>query len=79
MPPGFPPMGMGGPGGPGGPGRPQAVVHMERIMRDKDGHVFKVVEERTVKPDDIPNIIKTGGIGIPADSDPIKALKKLQR
>eukprot|EP00472_Partenskyella_glossopodia_P006816 CAMPEP_0197538120 /NCGR_PEP_ID=MMETSP1318-20131121/58865_1 /TAXON_ID=552666 /ORGANISM="Partenskyella glossopodia, Strain RCC365" /LENGTH=217 /DNA_ID=CAMNT_0043096453 /DNA_START=59 /DNA_END=712 /DNA_ORIENTATION=- len=48
-------------------------------MRDKDGHVFKVVEERTVKPDDIPNIIKTGGIGIAADSDPIKALKKLQR
>jgi len=78
-PPGFgPPPGFPGFGGddsePGKKGKPKRVVHMERIMRDKDGHVFKVVEDRVLGPGETP-----ADIAKLANHDPIKALKKLQQ
>ncbi|GAB5362754.1 hypothetical protein AAMO2058_000825500 [Amorphochlora amoebiformis] len=80
--PGFPFPG-GVPGESGEPGAPRVRMHMERIMRDKDGHVFKVVEEKVLGGDGAPG--GTGGqgphivMGPGAELDPIKALKKLQR
>jgi len=86
--PGFPP-GFGPP--PGFMGRQGGVVHMERIMRDKDGHVFKVVEERTIGPGGIPDIpglpkelkeaAEAAAKNMPGAvhmKDPVKTLKKLQ-
>eukprot|EP00466_Bigelowiella_natans_P007321 jgi/Bigna1/89042/estExt_fgenesh1_pg.C_420149 len=84
FPPGFgPPPGFPGGGGGGSGGkRGQTVMHMERIMRDKDGHVFKVVEEKVLGPGempDIPGMAKGMGIHPSAINDPIKALKQLQK
>eukprot|EP00471_Norrisiella_sphaerica_P011850 CAMPEP_0184496198 /NCGR_PEP_ID=MMETSP0113_2-20130426/33338_1 /TAXON_ID=91329 /ORGANISM="Norrisiella sphaerica, Strain BC52" /LENGTH=608 /DNA_ID=CAMNT_0026882717 /DNA_START=267 /DNA_END=2093 /DNA_ORIENTATION=+ len=64
-------------GGP--PGGKRTVMHMERVMRDKDGRVFKVVEEKVLGPGELPPGMDQIAKMLSSQKDPMTALKQLQK